>query len=374
MHNLKIYGQLQEMAASEIKGLIDEKVYGEIKKTDKNPLFKSFVIGHEGESEGNVVGIGTIVKKWVRGVIQMMHEKLRIGTKIFLNHGKDNSQLNRQSIGRVVGKALRNVKDKLSVISIMYIKPEFRDQKTDMASIEAGFGLDVATSEITKINDITAIALGDSTKFRPGFSGATLQGALQEFADKNLPNDGKGAKKMTLKELKEAIKTGSYRPDDLFGRNEIEEISYVKNTKENRDRLSNEKNDNKIKLDKFNEMETKFKTEIEMANSDIKKYKNNEIKRGFDLDKVLETRKFNEVQTKFIKRNWDNFKVVEPDQIEKEVEVFLDNTIKDFEGVADIFDYNLEAKKDEGGTGEKNPINNLERDEDGFLKANPLLE
>ena len=202
-------GDLQEMATDEIIHYIDPVQYTEIKKVDKNPLFKVFSLGHEGESTGKVLGVGEVVKKWVKNVIQMMHDKIKIGTKVFLHHNKDNTHTGRLQLGKLVGKAIETLKNGLNTLGIIYISPEHREKKADIASIEAKFTWNPFTKEIRGISDITGIALGNSDNMQPGFKGAVLQAQLQEFHDNHI-KDGIGVK-ITLDELRKAYKEGKYK-------------------------------------------------------------------------------------------------------------------------------------------------------------------
>ena len=49
---MRIRAQLRMMAASEIMEMIPPDVLRDIKAKDPNPMFKAFVVGHEGEAKG----------------------------------------------------------------------------------------------------------------------------------------------------------------------------------------------------------------------------------------------------------------------------------------------------------------------------------
>lgn len=184
----KITGSAQEMAAGEIKKYIDPGKYQEIKQSDNQPRFEAFVIGQEGESKGNLIvegkDMGSFVKVWTKSAIQKMSDKLRVGTKAFMHHMKDtNEHLGRVIVGEIVGKVVKIVKDKLSVIGIAYFKPEYRSQPLDVPSIETDLTIDKKSHEVLDLDDISGVAFGNSAIHKPGFSGATLQGTLQEMTE-----------------------------------------------------------------------------------------------------------------------------------------------------------------------------------------------
>jgi len=182
---MKIRVALQFMASSEIAGMIPAETIAEIKKTDPNPLFRAYVVAHEGEARGNLVGYGNIVKKWYRAIVDKLHEKIEAGLQLFHGHGATNDQTGRIPIGRVVGKALREIAGRWSSIVACYIEPASRRLNLDVASIEAEIDLDVdgkGNIIANDVNNVSAIALGNSEIETPGFAGATLLGQLQAFA------------------------------------------------------------------------------------------------------------------------------------------------------------------------------------------------
>ena len=131
---MKFTAKLQQMAASEIMNIIPNDIHEEIKQKDSHPLFQAYVVGHEGEATGNVVGGGTRILNWFSSAINKLWKKLSYGTKIFHGHNPDSSHEGRQSIGEVVGKVVKTIKNKVNAIGIMYIYPEYRGLPLDVAS------------------------------------------------------------------------------------------------------------------------------------------------------------------------------------------------------------------------------------------------
>lgn len=212
MLHIRIAGELQEMASDEVLEHVSASAYKRVRKSDDKPEFRAYVIGHEGESEGKVVGIGKVIKKWARSAIANITERLAVGTKVFHLHEMTNDHEGRKPIGEVVGKALSDVAGKLSSIAIMYIYPEYRDMPLDVASIEADIMVPEnvnpnARAVEVDVEDITAIALGNSQINKPGFAGASLLASLQEFAaDASREKPDKETKTMTPDELRKAVR------------------------------------------------------------------------------------------------------------------------------------------------------------------------
>lgn len=182
---MKFTAKLQHMESSEIIDIIPKDVYEEIKQRDPHPLFQAYIVGHEGEVTGNMVGVGKRVMNWFSSAINKLWEKLQYGTKIFHGHNVDSSHEGRRSIGEVVGKAIKTIKDRVNAIAITYIYPEFRDLGLNIASIEADIKIsDDGGVHGVDVGDITGIALGNSAVEKPGFADASLLSSIQAMSKK----------------------------------------------------------------------------------------------------------------------------------------------------------------------------------------------
>ena len=182
---IKFSAKLQQMASSEIINIIPNDIYEEIKQRDPHPLFQAYVVGHEGEATGEIVGMGTKVLNWFSSAINKIWKKLIYGTKIFHGHNVDSSHEGRQSIGEVVGKAIKTIKERVNAIAIMYIYPEYRDLPLNVASIEVDMDINPDGSvHDVNVGDITGIALGNSAVDKPGFADAGLLSQIQAMSKK----------------------------------------------------------------------------------------------------------------------------------------------------------------------------------------------
>ena len=356
---------IMEMASSEILSHIPANIYEEIKAKDQHPVFRAYVIGHEGISEGKVVGKGDVVKRWFASAINKIVEKLQYGTKIFHTHGKTNVHTGRGVIGHIVGKAKQIIDDNLSAIAIAYIKPEYRDLKLNVASIEA----DVILSDDqnrgiydANVEDITGIALGDSSVNRPGFSGATLLSQIQAFADQTQYQQGGGVMGITINEVRDFIKSGNLKPSDLFGLGdltkdpmiiehvEVESKKSISGEYEHRKRDEEGYEKVKEKLVKDHEKTVKERDELitKQAGEII------QSKTSGWLEAQKEKRELDEEQLKFINRNLSKFKPEDAEKAEDEFGKFLDDQIDELSGIkVDVFgeekDENKDKKKAGGG-------------------------
>lgn len=179
---MRFRAQLQNMADSEIKAMIPQYLFDEIKRKDPKPLFKAFIVGQEGNAETNWVGVGKIIKTWFADAIGKIARKIFPRMRLFHNHAETNDQAGREEIGEVAGVRTKTIDGKFSALIAAYIYPEYRDLPLDIASIEAEAKVQGDVSgdiHAVDIEEVTGIALGSSKVSRPGFPGATLLGELQ---------------------------------------------------------------------------------------------------------------------------------------------------------------------------------------------------
>lgn len=344
-----IRATILEMASSEILHHIPANIYEEIKAKDQHPVFRAYVIGHEGISEGKVVGAGDMVKRWFASAINKIVEKLQYGTKVFHEHGKTNVHTGRGVIGHIVGKAKSIIKDNLSAIAIAYIKPEFRDLPLNVASIEADVILNDDQDRgiyDANVEDITGIALGNSSVNRPGFPGATLLSQIQAFADQSQFNTGGGGMGITINDVRDFIKSGNQKPSDIFGLGDltkdpmvIEHIEAEKKkatTGEYEHRKRDEEGYEKLKAKLVKDHETKIKEKdkkIELLSSENIQSKTTEW-----LETQKKKRELDDEQLKFINRNLSRFKPEDPEKAEDEFNRYLDDQVDELAGIKkDVF-------------------------------------
>ncbi len=175
--------KLQQMASSEILGIIPKDVLARIKLQNPHPLFQAYVVGHEGGADGTIVGIGKRVLHWFSSAINKIWANLQYGTKIFHGHNLDSTHEGRKSIGEVVGKTVTTIASKTHAIAVAYIYPDYADLPLNVASIEADVRInDDNTVHDIDVGPITGIALGNSAFDKPAFEGATLLSQIQAMS------------------------------------------------------------------------------------------------------------------------------------------------------------------------------------------------
>lgn len=370
-----IRATILEMASSEILEHIPASVYENIKAKDNHPVFRAYVVGHEGVSEGQVVGHGDVIKRWFSSAIHKIVEKLQFGLKVFHEHGKTNVHAGRGVIGHIVGKAKRIIDDNLSAIAIAYIKPEYRDLPLDVASIEADVVLNDDQDKgiyDADVSDITGIALGNSSVNRPGFPGATLLSQIQAFAQSHQShqyNTG-GGDMNSISEVRDFIKSKDIKPSDLFGLDElIKDLSVERHFKEEksseyeaRKRVEQEKNDDRKRAeDEQKKVKDEHDKELKKKDDEIAKLAGEGIKSKTVawLEAQKTKRDLDDEQVKFITRNLPNFKPEDLEKAEGEFDKFLDGQIDELNGIRkDVFGKEVEEKKEKvpgGESSEKKP-------------------
>jgi len=190
---MKFLAHVHEMAADEIRQIVPDSVIETIKRTDPEPLFRAYVVGHEGVSRGMAVDFGiNVVKRWMKTAIKKLSDLMSPGLPVY--HGHSTEETGRVAIGEIVGRTLKTIKNKLSVVAVAYIKPDFRLVPLDVASIEADIVLQGDGGDgvyDVDVQRVTGVALGNSDVSTPGFANATLLTQLHAFVETIQRGDSK---------------------------------------------------------------------------------------------------------------------------------------------------------------------------------------
>lgn len=188
-----ICGGIEEMAGAEVIGRIGKNRYAMIRGRDPHPMFVEFLAGHEGVSTGSLksgTGRGRPARKiWSREKVREIARKLGMGVPVFLFHSRGSRS--RKPVGEVLSAAEQWVKGMLGATGVAYIsdrvaREKIRTGEIDTCSIEAEVECHRMQKEsdswvVDAVRNITGIALGDSRRQRPGFPGAALLAAVEEF-------------------------------------------------------------------------------------------------------------------------------------------------------------------------------------------------
>lgn len=352
---MKIRAKLLHMAESEIRAMIPPYYLADIKRRDPKPIFKAYVVGQEGQAEANWVGVGKVVKNWFKDAIGKLSRKIYAGLKLFHNHEETNeSDDSRTEIGEVAGSRAKVIDGKFSAVIAAYIYPEYKNLPLDIASIEADILIDdVIDDDIHAVNvdDVTGIALGNSAVDRPGFPGATLLGELQAFAGQSQSNKGGRDVDITISDVKDFIKAEKTKPSDLFGLGALTDDPSVKGyvDEERKMASSGEYAHRKRTDDKFDEEREKWETEKKGKDEEIKKLKTEGAKiKAVDLfNTKAKERNLDKKQIKFIEVKRDGFEPEDVENLDKEVDKFMDGKLEEYKKTADIFGVKTGETKEE---------------------------
>lgn len=377
---MRIQATLQAMAEGEILSMLNHGEYLRIKQMDPKPLFRAYVVGHEGEFTPTAVGIGKIVTKWFEGAVRKLKDQIVLGTKLFLGHGETNVHDNRQSVGEIVGTALKTIKDKLSVVAIAYIRPEFRNIKLDIASIEAEVELTHDTEKgvyDAEVKDITGIALGDSSEQTPAFTGATLIGEMQAFANQSHQYKGGGDMEITTGGVRDFIRSNHLKPSDLFGLEDLTSDPLIQKhvSTETRDGKSDIWNQRQREKDEFDKRLKDIEDKQKEKETTLTKERDDALKLVRDgkiptlVEQIKKERKLDENQTIFIDRAIKTFSTPEKlEDLEKDLNSFFDTQIKEHQELGEAV-YGVEKKEKDpdpnknkggGGTGDEQTSEGME--------------
>ena len=368
---MRIQCRLRMMAASEIAQMIPPARLREIKLNDPRPVFKAFVVGHEGEARGVMLGVGNIVKRWYRSAIEKLHEKIAAGLQLFHGHAASNDTVGRTAIGEVVGKKAMQIGTRLSSVVACYIYPDFHHLPLDVASIEADVELEQDKKSglfVADVSQVTGIALGNSAIDTPGFEGATLLGQLQAFA--KTKKIGDELMDITIEDVKSFLKAEKVQPSDVFGVDVITSDPAVKGYVETETRraVAGEYAHRKRTEEGFDKTREEFEKRATASEALVAQLRLDAAKGqvGGLFAKQAAERKLTDQQSKFVQARLARFTPQKVEEVGKEFNFYLDAEIDEYGRLAkDVF--GVEEKKAEGASG------NATGTEPGAKPASPTL-
>lgn len=338
---IRFSAALQQMAEADVFSMIPQDTLNRIKQYDAHPMFKVFSIGHEGEANGaNVVGMGARLIRWARDVVIQMFNKINQGLKAFHGHVADsNSHGGRESIGELVGKTMQEIKGVLHTIGVVYIKPEYREKKFDVASLEGTveFGESMnGDIDVLNVQSITGLAIGDGDYSRPAMPGATLQASLQMFTQNN-KGEFKQMGEITKDQVKDAIVKLGLTAEDLYSDEIILNLNTVKKNKQQEyewaKRIEKKLGEAREENAKLQGDITKYEGEVSTLRVKANIGTAREVLGGVITEKKLAP-KF----VKFVEKSLKDFKSDKKDnEFKEEFEKFVDKQAKEYKSTAELY-------------------------------------
>jgi len=344
--------QIQALSESELDGIVDPAIMSRIKGTDPKPDIRVYSIGHEGESNMNLPGIGKKTITWIQAAVQWLSDKVKIGTAVFNRHNPEsNSHEGRQQIGEVVGKTTKKIGDRLSALAAIHIFPNFKSRPLDVASIEAEIEYDHDDKQAwpTQIFDVSGIALSNSGIDSPGFPGATFLGAVQAFVQAF--GEDIGEKKMNQSDVLAAVKELKLTPVQVFGiDNLMEDPAVVKKVKEAKSTLTSAADRFKGEVDVLREKNTGLENDKAEAVKQLQKTKT-QSKSVSVLETILASPevKVDDRAKKYIQLQHKTFSSEAEDEagLQADVIKFIESKNSEYNEIAkDVFDVTSDNDED----------------------------
>jgi len=163
---------------------------------------------------------------------------------------------------------------------------------------------------------------------------------------------------ITKDEMKALIKEEKILPSDLFGVEMLTEDPLVKSyvttaVKELKGKLEGEYLNRQRKTEGFDKTREELEEQAKEKDEEIKKLKTAGAKRdAVDLfTSKIKERKLDEKQTQFIEAKQADFVSEDPEKIDKEVDTFMDDSLKEYNKTAKIFGHETEEKIEPKGGG-----------------------
>jgi len=321
-----------------------------LRAREEHPEIRLYSIGHEGEASFHLPGIGKKTFTWVQAAVRAVADKLMLGTAVFDRHDPNtNSHIGRTQIGEIVGKAVKQIGDRLNTLAAIYIYPQFKSRPLDVASFEADieFSHDGHQAWPTAIKAVSGIALGNSGTETPGFPGASLLSAVQAYAVQAFAGEI-GDNEMKLSDVQEAVKTLRLNPSDLFS---VEDVVADKKVRTNlQDAATRVGNERDKAVEKVAELENQnAEKDKRLLQHDVQ----SKSASVFDTMLADPERKLDDKAKAFVRRNLKNFESTaeNEDALKVDAGKFVDASVKEYGEVAkDVF--GVEASD----TAAKNPL------------------
>ena len=179
---------------------------------------------------------------------------------------------------------------------------------------------------------------------------------------------------ITVAEIKTLIKEEEIQPSDLFGIESLATDPMVKGFLESSIKELKGKHEGELlhrKRDEkgFDKTKEELETQAKEKDEEIKKLKTKDVKRdAVDLfTKKSKERKLDEKQTQFIEQKQSAFEPEDLEKVDKEVDEFMDATLKEYDKTAEIFGVKTEKKKEGEEESSGSPPGNEEEDENDLI-------
>jgi len=315
-----------------------------IKETDPSPEIRVYSIGHEGQANLHLPGIGNKTFTWIQAAVQWLADKLNLGTAVFDRHDPTtNAHSGRTQIGQVIGKSVTHIGNRLNTLAAIHIFPQFKSRPLDVASIEAEIEYDHDQQQAwpTQIRNVSGIALSNSGIDNPGFPGATLLGAVQAYVQA-FGGELNGDKTMNLADVKQAVKDLGLKPTQVFGIDDIwTDAPVVEKVREAKNTLQQAADRWKETVDGVRERVASLENEKATVEKTLQQFQMTS-KSSSVIDSILNdpNRKLDDKAKMFVKRNLKTFKTeaTTEDALKVDLAKFVDTAEVEYKELAkDVF-------------------------------------
>jgi len=156
---------------------------------------------------------------------------------------------------------------------------------------------------------------------------------------------------ITIGEVKKLIEEEGISPSEIFGRDSLIDDPIVKGYVEEARKMasSGEYAHRKRTDEKFNESREEWEKEKKKKDEEIKELKVEGAKRDATelFSSKIKERKLDDQTSKFLKSKQGDFLPEDLENLDKEVDKFMDKAIEECKETAKIFGHKVEEKKDE---------------------------
>lgn len=226
-------GKITELKATRAKEIIGPARYAAVLAIDSHPCWVTWTIAEAGISTGDtsVEGVHQEAdKRWteaaVDDVIARVNEAATnpfCAPSIFLADDVLGHDGSRQSRGKLMAAWKEGKRaDGMGYVGDPAVAASIKSGELDTDSIEAqvwGGVVDDGYFEVEKVFEVSGLLVANSRKTPPGFASAGVRAIIQETERDH---------EMKLSEVKAAIIENGWKPEQIFGKEDILAVGFVK--------------------------------------------------------------------------------------------------------------------------------------------------
>jgi len=179
---ISIKASSMALTRDEILSMVEPSILSYIKGFNKEPFLKAYIVAYEDDNimpGFEATYTGPKILKFTKEAVKSVYEKVKSGVRIFAEHWRVSPEEQRDFVGTIVGKGLKEIGGKLNSIVVGFFdsKNEILAKDHDSISMESNLQIE-PDGTVTGVDDFEGIALVPQGE-KPAFNKANTIGAIK---------------------------------------------------------------------------------------------------------------------------------------------------------------------------------------------------